>query len=85
MMLSQSNGPTVAQFWCSTGKCSESKVVFCCFLGRRSIYEDETWRKTADDALEGSEVFVPEGTEGCAIHEAVQKRQAFVVNTLFNR
>ena len=84
-MLSQGNEQTVQQFGRSMGKCSDSKSFFLCFLGRHWGCENEIWWRTADDALEGSEVFVPEGTEGCAIHEAVQKRQAFVVNTLFNR
>ena len=46
--------------------------------------------RTADDALEGSGVLVPEGTGGggglsCAIYAAVHKREDAVVNTHLNR
>ena len=62
-MLSQSNGQTVPQFGCSTGKCSDSKFV-CCFLGQHQRCEDESGWRTTDDVLEDSEVLISEGTGG---------------------
>ena len=59
--------------------------VFRCSLGRHWGCEDEIGWRTADDALKGSGVLVPEGSGGCAIHAGVHKRQDFAVNTHFNK
>ena len=75
-MLSQSNGQTVPQFGCSIGKCSDSKSVFC-LLDRHWGCEDEVGWRTAGDALEGSEVLVPEGTGGLSSHAAVETETGF--------
>ena len=64
LSLSQSNEQTVPQFGCSTGKCSDSKVFLLLCLGRHWGCEDEIGWRTADDALECSEVLVPEGSGG---------------------
>ena len=47
---------------------------FYSFLGRHWGCDDETGWRAADDVLEGSEVLVPEGTGGCAIHATVRER-----------
>ena len=47
---------------------------FCCFLGRHWGCEDEIGWRTAGNALEGSEVLVPEGTEGlCHSYSCTQE------------
>ena len=60
-LLPQSDGLTGAHLGAAFGKCPDSKVFclfFVCFLGQHWGCQDETKRKTVDDALEDSEVLV---------------------------
>ena len=62
-----------------TPKCCVSVCLFvvvfcCCFLGQHWGCEDEIGWRTADDALGGSEVLVPEGTGGlCRSYSCTQE------------
>ena len=88
-MLSQSNGQTVPQFGCSTGKCSFTEVFFVVvvFVSLVDTGDAKTRLRGGSQLTHWkvAKFSFPKVLRSCAIHAAADKSQEFVVNTLFNR